>query len=58
MKWIFAIFVLYLSFSLTGCSVFAVADAVVTTGATVVSTGAKAIGATVEAVIPDSKPKN
>ena len=42
---------------LQGCSVFAVADAVVTTTATVVSTGVKAAGAVADAVIPDSKPK-
>ena len=42
---------------LQGCAVFAVADAVVTTTATVVSTGVKAAGAVADAVIPDSKPK-
>lgn len=39
----------------SGCSVIAVADAVVTTGATVVKTGVKAVGAVADAVIPDSK---
>jgi hypothetical protein len=51
-------FILAICLCLDGCSVFAVADAVITTGATVVSTGAKAVGAVVDAVIPDSKPKN
>jgi hypothetical protein len=41
--------------SLSGCAVVAVADAVVTTAATVVSTGVKATGAVIGAVIPDSK---
>jgi hypothetical protein len=40
----------------SGCAVVAVADAVVTAGATVVKTGFKATGAVVDAVIPDSKP--
>lgn len=39
----------------TGCAVVAVADAVVTVAATVVSTGVKATGAVIGAVIPDSK---
>lgn len=38
--------------SSSGCAVIAVADAVVTTAATVVSTGVKATGAVVKAVIP------
>jgi hypothetical protein len=41
--------------SLSGCAVVAVADAVVTTAATVVSTGVKATGAVIGAIIPDSK---
>jgi hypothetical protein len=36
--------------------VVAVADAVVTAGATVVKTGFKVTGAVVDAVIPDAKP--
>jgi hypothetical protein len=40
----------------SGCAVVAVADAVVTAGATVVKTGFKVTGAVVDAVIPDSKP--
>lgn len=49
--WLFALILLQ------GCSVFAVADAAVSTTATVVSTGVKAAGAVADAVIPDSKPK-
>ncbi|HEY5580534.1 MAG TPA: hypothetical protein VIK56_05125 [Rhodoferax sp.] len=37
----------------SGCAVVAVADAVVTVAATVVSTGVKATGAVIGAVIPD-----
>jgi len=37
----------------TGCAVVAVADAVVTVAATVVTTGVKATGAVIGAVIPD-----
>jgi hypothetical protein len=37
-----------------GCMVIAVADAAVTTAATVVKVGVKATGAVVGAVIPDS----
>ncbi len=40
----------------SGCAVVAVADAVVTAGATVVKTGFKVTGAVVDAVIPDAKP--
>jgi hypothetical protein len=40
---------------LSGCAVVAVADLAVTTAATVVSTGVKATGAVIDAVIPDSK---
>jgi ribosomal protein L10 len=40
----------------SGCAVVAVADAVVTAGATVVKTGVKVTGAVVDAVIPDAKP--
>jgi hypothetical protein len=36
----------------SGCAVIAVADAVVTTGATVVKTGVRATGAVINAVIP------
>jgi len=39
-------------FPLTGCAVVAVADMAVTTAATVVTTGVKAAGAVVDAVIP------
>lgn len=39
----------------SGCAVIAVADAVVTVGATAVKTVAKATGAVIDAVIPDSK---
>ena len=46
---------LTLAAACSGCSVIAVADAVVTTGATVVKTGVKAVGAVADAVIPDSK---
>ena len=38
----------------TGCAVVAVTGAVVTVAATVVSTGVKATGAVIGAVIPDS----
>ena len=41
----------------SGCAVVAVADAVVTTGAVIVKTGVKAIGAVVNAVIPSSTDK-
>jgi hypothetical protein len=37
----------------SGCAVIAVADAVVSTTATVVKTGVKATGAVIGAVIPD-----
>ena len=40
---------------LSGCAVVAVADLAVTTAATVVSTGVKATGAVIDAVIPDAK---
>lgn len=39
----------------SGCAVVAVADAVLTVAATVVTTGVKATGAVINAVIPDSK---
>ena len=42
---------------LNGCAVVAVADVAVTTVSTVVSTGVKATGAVIDAVIPDSTPK-
>jgi hypothetical protein len=42
---------------LPGCAVVAVADLAVTTVSTVVSTGVKATGAVIDAVIPDSAPK-
>jgi hypothetical protein len=57
MKPIFKTLWLFTLILIQGCSVFAVADAVVTTTATVVSTGVKAAGAVADAVIPDSKPK-
>jgi len=40
------------AFLCSGCSVLAVADAVVTTGAVVVKTGVQATGAVVSAVLP------
>lgn len=43
--------------SLDGCAVVAVADLAVTTAATVVSTGVKATGAVVDAVLPSSGSK-
>jgi hypothetical protein len=43
--------------SLSGCAVVAVADVAVTAVSTVVSTGVKATGAVIDAVIPDSAPK-
>lgn len=46
---------LSLVISLSGCAVVAVADAVVTTGATIVKVGAKTVGAAVDAVLPDKK---
>ncbi len=39
----------------SGCAVIAGADAVITVGATAVKTAAKATGAVIDAVIPDSK---
>lgn len=44
--------------SLSGCAIVAVADAVVTTGATVVKVGVKTVGAAVDAVLPDKKPES
>ena len=41
----------------TGCAVIAVADAVVTVGATAVKVGAKTVGAVVDVVTPDSHPE-
>ena len=43
---------------LTGCAVFAVADAAVTAVATTAKVTVKAAGAIADAVIPDSKEKN
>jgi hypothetical protein len=43
---------------LGGCAVVAVADAAVTVAATVVKVGAKAVGAAVDAVTPDSSGKD
>ena len=43
---------------LSGCAVVAVADAAITVGATVVKVGAKAVGAAVDAVTPDSSSKD
>jgi hypothetical protein len=56
-KFWFAIFVSYALTQASGCAVFAVADAVVTTAATAVKVTAKAVGATVDLVIPDSGKK-
>jgi hypothetical protein len=39
----------------TGCAVYAVADAAIAVGATVAKTTAKAAGAVIDAVTPDSK---
>jgi hypothetical protein len=50
MKWFLT---LALVSACAGCAVVAVADAVVTTGAVVVKTGAKAAGAVVGAVLPN-----
>lgn len=50
MKWLWVIALLA---ALSGCAMVAVADAVVTTGAVVMKTGAKAAGAVVNAVLPD-----
>ncbi|MGA0794576.1 MAG: NF038104 family lipoprotein [Quisquiliibacterium sp.] len=46
---------LLLAFSLSGCAVVAVADAAVSVVATGVKVTAKAAGAVVDAVIPDSE---
>ena len=46
---------LLISLSCTGCAVYAVADAAIAVGATVVKTTAKAAGAVIDAVTPDSK---
>jgi hypothetical protein len=46
---------LLISLSCSGCAVYAVADAAVAVGATVVKTTAKAAGAVIDAVTPDSK---
>jgi hypothetical protein len=46
-----------LPLQLSGCAVAAVADAVVTVGATVVKVGAKAVGAAVDLVTPSSDKK-
>jgi len=43
---------------LSSCAVVAVADAAITVGATVVKVGAKAVGAVVDAVTPDSSGKD
>ena len=44
--------------TLSGCAIVAVADAVVTTGATVVKIGVKTVGAAVDAALPDKKPES
>lgn len=49
--------ILLISALCTGCAVYAVADAAVSAGATVVKTTVKAAGAVVDAVTPDSKSK-
>jgi len=51
MKWV----VLAMLPLLSGCSVLAVADAGVTAVATTVKVGAKAVGAVVDAVLPDAE---
>lgn len=43
---------------LTGCALFSVADAVVTTAATAVKVTAKTVGAAADLVIPDSGKKD
>ncbi len=49
---------LALACSLSGCSVFAIADAAVTVAATGVKVVAKTVGAVADAVIPDKKEKS
>ena len=56
-KTIVAVALACLTVQMTGCAVLAVADAVVTVGATAVKIGAKAVGAAVDLVIPDSDKK-
>jgi len=46
---------LLICLSCTGCAVYAVADTAIAVGATVVKTTAKAAGAVIDAVTPDSK---
>jgi hypothetical protein len=43
---------------MSGCAVVAVADAAVSVAATAVKTGAKVVGAAVDAVLPDSSDKD
>jgi hypothetical protein len=52
-----AIFFFLALTQVSGCAVFAVADAVVTTAATAVKVTAKAVGAAADLVIPDSGKK-
>lgn len=53
-----AIFVAFALMQVSGCAIFAVADAVVTTAATAVKVTAKTVGAAVDLVIPDSGKKD
>ena len=46
------------SATVSGCAVVAVADAAITVGATAVKVTAKAVGAAVDAVTPDSSGKD
>jgi len=53
MKLIYIALLIFLSFS--GCAVYTLADTAISVGATVVKTTAKAGGAVIDAVIPNSK---
>ena len=56
-KYFAAIVLLFTFMQMSGCAVFAVADAVVTTAATAVKVTVKAVGAAADLVIPDSSKK-
>lgn len=51
-------FFMFLLTQASGCAVYAVADAVVTTAATAVKVTAKTVGAAADLVIPDSGKKD
>ena len=57
MKIRYAVPAFVISLLLSGCSLFAVADAAVTVVATTVKVGAKVVGAAADAVIPDGDDK-